>query len=101
MTSAVKISLISKTYNLNAIGVPVATEEKIDVFAIKSSVNRSEFYDAGQIGLKPQACFTVRITDYHDEEELEADGERWSIYRTYDRVDGRVELYVGDQKGQK
>lgn len=101
MNNAVKISLISKTYTLNPIGVPVATEQKNDVFAIKSSVNQSEFYQAGQIGLKPNACYTVRITDYHDEEELEADGQKWTIYRTYDRIDGRVELYVTDRKGQK
>ena len=101
MNNAYKISLISKTYTLDSIGVPVETETKKAVYAIKSSVNQSEFYQAGLQGLKPNACYTVRITDYNNEDELEAEGKRFTIYRTYNRTDGRVELYVTERKGQK
>lgn len=101
MNNAYKISLISKTYTTSGIGVPVATETKKAVFAIKSSVNQSEFYQAGMIGLEPNACYAVRITDYSGEDELEDNGTKLTIYRTYDRTDGRVELYTTKRKGTK
>lgn len=101
MNQAVKISLISKTYTLDSIGVPVETEIKKDCFATKSSVNQSEFYQAGLQGLQPNACYAVRVMEYNNEDELEVDGKRLTIYRTYNRIDGRVELYVTERKGQK
>ena len=55
MNQAVKISLISKSYTTNSIGVPVATETKKARYAIKFNINQSEFYQAGQQGLKPYA----------------------------------------------
>lgn len=99
MNQAHKISLISKVYTTNEIGVPVATETKKAVYAIKFSIGQSEFYKAGQQGLKPMACFAVRASEYSGQEELEADGERLTIYRTYQRTDGRTELYVKRRKG--
>jgi len=101
MNNAYKISLISKTYTTSDIGVPVATETKKAVYAIKSSVNQSEFYQAGMVGLEPNACYAVRITEYSGEDELEDNGTKLTIYRTYNRTDGRVELYTTKRKGTK
>ena len=101
MNNVVKISLISKTYATNEIGVPVATETKLSRYAMKSSINQSEFYEAGLQGLQPMACYTVRLTEYNGEDEIEDGSERLTIYRTYNRTDGRVELYVAKRKGQK
>lgn len=101
MNNAKKISLISKTYTLDPIGVPVPKTVKKDVFAVMSSINQSEFYDAGQQGLQPFACYTVRLMEYSGEDEIEVDGEPLTIYRTYNRTDGRVELYATKRKGSK
>lgn len=101
MNNAVKISLISKTYTIDSVGNPIPTATKRDVFAVMSSINQSEFYEAGQQGLRPNACYAVRLTEYNGEDELEYDGKRYTIYRTYNRVDGRVELYVTERKGSK
>ena len=101
MNQASKISLISKTYTVNEIGVSVVTEVKKDVFAMKSSVNQSEFYRAGEQGLQPFACYAVRLTEYGGEDELEEGSKRLTIYRTYNRTDGRVELYATERKGSK
>jgi len=99
MNQAIKISLISKVYTTNEIGVPVATETKKAVYAIEFSIGQTEFYKAGQQGLKPMACFAVRSAEYGGQEELESNGERLTIYRTYQRTDGRTELYVKRRKG--
>jgi len=101
MNNAVKISLISKSYTVDEIGVPVATETKLARFATKSSINQSEFYQAGLQGLQPMACYTVRLTEYNGEDELEDGTERLTVYRTYNRTDGRVELYTAKRKGAK
>ena len=99
MNQAVKISLITKTYTANEIGVQVATETETEVFATVFSIGRTEFYNAGQAGLKPMACFAVRSMEYNGAEELEFNGERLSIYRAYERTDGRTELYTYRRKG--
>ena len=101
MNQAEKISLISKSYTIDSIGVSVATETKKPVYAIKSNINQSEFYEAGQQGLKPYGAYAVRITEYNGEDEIEVGTKRLTIYRTYTRTDGRVELYATDRKGQK
>lgn len=101
MNQAIKISLIAKSYTTNEIGVPVVTPTKKEVFAIKSSINQSEFYKAGEEGLKPYACYTVRLTEYGGEDELEEGSQKLTIYRTYNRTDGRVELYAQERKGTK
>lgn len=101
MNSVRKISLISKSYALNEIGVPEITETKTSVYAYLSSINQSEFYQSGLIGLQPYACYTVRLTEYHDEDEIEDGSKRLTVYRTYNRTDGRVELYTTERKGQR
>lgn len=101
MNSVAKISLISKEYTIDSIGVPVATETKLERYAYKSSINQSEFYEAGQQGLKPNACYTIRLMEYNGEDELEEGSKRYTIYRTYNRTDGRVELYTTERKGKK
>ena len=101
MNNVAKISLIAKSYALNEIGVPVPTETKKSVYAYKSSINQSEYYEGGLQGLQPYACYTVRLTEYNDEDELEEGTRRLTVYRTYNRTDGRVELYTTERKGQK
>ena len=99
MNQVVKISLITRSYTLNEIGVSIPTEKKNDVFASVYSISQAEFYRAGQDGLRPQAVYAVRVTEYNNEDEIEVNSERLSVYRTYVRVDGRIELYTAKRKG--
>ena len=99
MNQAIKISLISKTYTIDSIGVPVETEASSEVFALVSSVGQTEFFQAGQAGLKPAAVYAVKSWEYSGEDEIDVNGERFAVYRTYARVDGRTELYVRRKKG--
>ena len=101
MNQAVKIKLIAKTYTTNSIGVVTATEVEKTRWAIMSNINQSEFYEAGQQGLKPYACYSLRLTEYDGEDEIKVGNKRLTVYRTYNRVDGRVELYTTERKGQK
>lgn len=101
MNQAVKISLITKTYTINEIGVSEAKESTKELFAVKHSISQSEFYSAGLQGFKPEARYDVLLTEYAGQDELEENGNRFTIYRTYDREDGRIELYATQRKGSK
>lgn len=54
-----------------------------EVFAQAESVGRTEFFAAGQNGLRPEYRFRVFAAEYHGERECEYNGERYAIYRTY------------------
>lgn len=94
-----KISLISIEYTQDELGEWVETEVKTDVFATVQSVTMYEFYEAGREGMKPDYRFHMWMTEYNDQELVEYKDKRYRIYRTYIRNDGRIELYVNEQKG--
>lgn len=62
------------------------------VFAKVESINRSEFFNAGRIGLNPQLLFRVFKADYQGESIVEYNGQTYSVYRTFD---GQRAAYVG------
>lgn len=96
--------LLKTTYTNNQYGVPIASNEKIEVFCEKQSVTRNEFFNAGRNGLNPQFVFTIFKGDYQGELACEYDGLTYSIYRTYETDDDYIELYVerkGGTNGEK
>lgn len=101
MNHAHKITLLTSKYTQDAIGQWIKTVEETDVFGLVSSVTMSEFYQAGMQGFKPDFRITIWMTEYHDEEELVYNDKVYSIYRTYIRDDGRIELYVTERKGDE
>lgn len=101
MNQAAKISLIKTEYAQDSIGEWTETTSKKNVFSYVSSVTMTEFYQAGLQGMKPEFRFLVWISEYDGEETLEYDGKIYTIYRTYIRDDGRIELYVALRKGEE
>lgn len=101
MNLAHKITLLTSEYTQDAIGQWIKTVTETETFATVSSVTMSEFYQAGLQGLKPEFRMTIWMTEYHDEEELVYNDKVYSIYRTYIRDDGRIELYVTERKGDE
>ena len=76
------------------------SETAREIFARLSSVDRGEFFAAGENGLRPEHRFTVFAAEYEGETLCEYDGERYAIYRTY-QVPGTddLELYVTRKAG--
>lgn len=101
MNHAYKITLLTSKYTQDAIGQWIKTVDETNVFGYVSSVTMSEFYQAGMQGFKPDFRITIWMTEYHDEEELVYNDKVYSIYRTYIRDDGRIELYVTERKGDE
>lgn len=99
MNRAKKIELISKTFTTNAIGERIPDYKGKEVFAVVDSLGQREFYLAGEQGFKAEGKLLVRFNDYHDEERLLMDGYIYTIYRTFGREDGQIELYLTERVG--
>ena len=69
--------------------------EKYDrmVFCQKKSIPQSEFFNAGQSGIRAEMILIVNTMDYRDEKKLNFKGRIYDIYREYERQDERTELY--------
>ena len=90
--------LFTTTYEADKYGVPRPTQSKKEIFCRRSSVTRSEFFEAGRNGLNPQFVFTVFKGEYGGETVCEYNGQTYSIYRTYETDNDYIELYV-ERKG--
>lgn len=64
-----------------------------EVFASTKSVTAKDFYLAGQQGHKPQIVFIVHKYEYNEQNIIDYNGKRYSVFRTYEIEDGRIELH--------
>lgn len=69
------------------------------VFCEKKPIAQAEFFQAGQSGIKPSVCLIVSIFDYNNHGKLKFNSKVYSVYRTYERLDERVELYCEVKAG--
>jgi len=86
------IKLIGVTYDQNDPGDPIEVKTEREVFAEKKSVRQSEFYQAAATGLKPELTFIIWTREYNDESKLSYNSKEYSIIRTFERDDERIEL---------
>lgn len=85
---------------LVSVGETADKDKKTEVFATKDPIGRDEFNAAGQARMKARHKFTIWASEYDNQEEVEFDGNRLSIYRTYGtRRDGKIELYTAERAG--
>lgn len=75
-------------------GVHDAPEvQEVKRFAVRKSASRSEFYQAGAIGLQPSYVFVLAVAEeYRGEKKLRYDGKLFDIIRAYENQDGGIEL---------
>lgn len=99
MNNAYQIKLLSKTYVTDDIGNRLENTIERVVFANVVSISAKEFFDGGQNGLKPDKKFIIRQFEYNAEDSLILNDEIYSVYRSYSRDDGFVELYTEKKVG--
>lgn len=79
-------------------GEPIQSMEWREVFANKKSVRQSEFYQAANVGLKPELVFEIRSIEFNNDEKVRYGVKEYSIIRAYDK--GEVaELTVSSRVG--
>lgn len=93
--------LISNNAKQDAMGqfVP-GVETRSEVLIHIASINRAEFFNAGKSDFKPEYVFKTAAINYCGQDEIEYDGKRYAIYRTYNPPDSdEIELYVHRKAG--
>jgi hypothetical protein len=76
------------------LGQDIKTETESMIFCSILSITRSEFATSGQLGFKPDLMFIIDGDSYGDEKLLSYQGKNYSIYKTYRRTDGFIEVYA-------
>lgn len=72
------------------------------VFCEVESITQSEFGAAGQKDIKPSYKFVVWAFEYNNQTELEYNGQRLTIYRTFERQqEEKIELYAEKRVGRR
>ena len=95
-SNVIKLLSVTKTQNQFGVWQETITEKK--VFCQVDSVSASEFFEGGRNGLNPEYRMTMFFGDYSGETMLIYNGATYAIYRTYQRRDDNIELYV-ERKG--
>lgn len=91
--------LITKTMTTDEVGFPIATETTYETFCQVQSVSRAEFFNAGKAGMTPEYVFTINAVEYDGQLEVEYEGKRYTIYRTYRTDEDMMELYAEYRSG--
>lgn len=90
--------LISTELVQDELGQFVEVESPYMVFCSKLSITRAEYHSSGSLGHKPEIMLIVDADTYQNEIKLEYDNKKYSIYKTFQRVDGFMELYCEVEK---
>ena len=91
--------LITIVSSQDDLGQFVKSELRTSVFCSELSITRAEFNLAGQLGLKPSKLLIVDSESYDNEQYIEYDKIKYSIYKTFMRIDGFTELYLEVKAG--
>lgn len=96
--------LVKVNTEFDDIGQPINTEEKVKIFCEVGSITRAEWNAAAVNGFKPSIRLTVNAFEYDGELDIEFNGKRYSVYRTYTEMESNktelyLELKVGDDNG--
>lgn len=83
MTFDYELTLIKKTYKKNSMKNSIPTETRRTVLCDQESVTRSEHYAAAANNLKPQIVFVINKYEYEGESEVEFEGNRYNVIRTF------------------
>ena len=86
--------MIAQTFTEDALKQQIAKDTERNVFCEVSSIQASEFAQAGQEGLKAKWRVKVFRYDYQGERAAILNGQRYEIYRTYLGKNEKVELYL-------
>jgi hypothetical protein len=92
-------NLLSIVSIKDELGQAIISEKPFMVFCSRLSITRTEFNAAGQLGHKPDIMLIVDSDAYDQERSLEYNNKKYSIYKSYVRLDGFTELYCEVKSG--
>ena len=93
------ITLVKEEHQKNDFGVDSVVSTTRTVYCNLKSVNRADFYAAGQIGLALDHVFITNPVNYGGERILIYDEYRYEIARVYQASPDVLEIYAGHKVG--
>ena len=94
------IYLISEVQTQNDFGGWVSSETKTEVFCDVRSITQTEWFEAGRNGIEhPEYIFIMNRNEYSGEKEVEFNGQRYGIFRTYAAKNEDIELHAEAKGG--
>lgn len=99
MDRSTPIDLITETWSPDEYGVNQKQETSRKVYANVQSATRAEFFDGGRNGLNPQYVLHIFFGDYNGEKIVQYNGVKYTVYRTFQRRNDVLELYVERNEG--
>ena len=88
-----KIMLLKSSYESDELGNQIHTTTETPVFAKIASASSSEFWKAGQTGLRADYKAVIWNFEYHDEGKVKYADTVYEVYRSY-VVGDKIELYL-------
>lgn len=92
MTYDYELTLINYETEYDEIGQEIKVPVKTNILCAVKSIGRSEFYAAAQAGLKPEITFVIHGYEYNGEKEVEFEGQKYKVIRTYMKDFEEMEL---------
>lgn len=93
MTYDYELKLIGVTVTgVDSIGQEVGVEIETTILCSLKSITRTEFYAAAQAGIRPSLTFVIHKFEYASEKEVEFEGQRYKVIRTYSENFDELEL---------
>ncbi|WP_373845041.1 phage head-tail adapter protein [Clostridium sp.] len=94
-----ELSLIQKVSGYDEIGNPISVENPVPILCGKKSIGRTEFYNAAANDLKPVIIFEIHGYEYNGETEVEFEGKRYTVMKTYEVDFETLELTCEVKRG--
>lgn len=94
-----EITLIKEVESRDRIGQFTSTKTERTIPCEVGSITRQEWTMAGQRGFSPSCTAIVFSGNYENEKTAILNGERFAVYRSYERSDEQTELYLQKETG--
>ena len=92
-------TLVKKAHTRDEYKIDRVITSERDVFCDITSVSAAEWFEGGRNGLNPEMRLTMFKYDYDGEDVAKVGGTEYTIYRTYDRRNDFIELYLSKREG--
>lgn len=92
-------TLIECKYGFDEYDNQIAEKTERICFCAEYPITSNEFFKGGQSGIKPEALLVLNAEDYAGEDKTVYNDKTYSIYRTYPRGDGYIEIYLTEKAG--
>lgn len=97
-----RVKLIKQTISYGNLREEIITETFSEVYAQVTSITQTEWFSAGKNGIQAQYKATCYSFEYNNEPIVEIDGQRLSVYRTYNvPKQDLIELYLETKGGNE